>query len=170
MNIILLKDVADLGQAGEVKQVAKGYARNFLIPRRLATPATPGALKQAETIRQADDRRRKRDLADAQSWAEAIVAAPLTFQVKAGEKDRLYGSITSADIAQALSGQLGRELDKRKIVLGEPIKSLGTHRVPIKLAAGVVPEVIVTVEREEGDSDEQDKVDEIADEPQPPAS
>jgi len=154
MNVILLQDVEELGHAGEIKQVAPGHARNYLIPKGLAAPATPGALKRAKIIRQARERRRKRELADAQSLAEAISATALTFRVKAGEKDRLYGSITNADIAQALSSALGVEVDKRKVVLSEPIKSLGTHRVAVRLMADVVPEVVVAVEREDGESGE----------------
>jgi large subunit ribosomal protein L9 len=156
MNVILLQDVEELGHAGEIKQVAPGHARNYLIPQGLAAPATPGALRRAELIRQARERRRKRELTDAQSLAEAISATPVAFRVKAGEKDRLYGSITSADIAQALSSALGTEVDKRKIVLSEPIKSLGTHRVAVRLMADVVPEVVVTVEREDADSEAEE--------------
>ncbi|NOZ05341.1 MAG: 50S ribosomal protein L9 [Chloroflexi bacterium] len=150
MNVILLQDVPDLGQAGEIKKVANGYARNFLIPKGLVSLASPGALKQAEIQRQAQERRRKLELADAQSQAEAISAVSLTFTVKTGESDRLYGSVTSADIAEALSEQLGKEIDKRKLTLPDPIKNLGTYRVPIRLMTEVVPEVLVNVVKEDG--------------------
>jgi len=149
MDVILLQDVPELGQAGEVKKVARGYARNYLIPKGIVSLASPGALKQAEIQRKAQERRRKRELTDAQSIAEAISATTLTFNVKVGESDRLYGSVTSAEIAQALSEQLGLEVDKRKLVLPEPIKKLGTYRVPVKLMAEVVPEVVVNVTKDD---------------------
>jgi len=154
MNVILLQDVPDLGRAGEVKKVSTGYARNYLIPKGLVSLASSGANKQAEVQHRAQERRRKKNLADAQSLAEAISEVSLTFQVKAGEGDRLYGSVTSADIAKSLSEQLGKEIDKRKFVLAEPIKRLGTYRVPIKLVAEVTPEVAVNVVTEEEQSPE----------------
>ena len=151
MKVILLQDIPDLGQTGEIKKVANGYARNYLIPKGLVSLASPGALKQAEIQRRAQERRRKQELSDAQSLAEAISAVSLTFTVKAGEADRLYGSVTSADIAEALSEQLGKEMDKRKLVLPDPIKSLGTYRVPVRLMTEVVPEVLVNVVTEDGE-------------------
>ncbi len=151
MNVILLQDVPDLGQTGEIKKVANGYARNYLIPKGLVALASPGALKQTEIQRQAQERRRKLELSDAQSLAEAISAVSLTFTVKTGESDRLYGSVTSADITEALSEQLGKEMDKRKLVLPDPIKSLGTYRVPIRLMTEVVPEILVNVVKEDGE-------------------
>jgi len=151
MKVILLQDIPDLGQTGEIKKVANGYARNYLIPKGLVSLASPGALKQAEIQRRAQERRRKQELSDAQSLAEAISAVSLTFTVKAGESDRLYGSVTSADIAEALSEQLGKEMDKRKLVLPDPIKSLGTYRVPVRLMTEVVPEVLVNVVTEDGE-------------------
>jgi len=151
MNVILLQDVPDLGQTGEIKKVAAGYARNYLIPKGLVSLASPGALKQAEMQRRAQERRRKLELSDAQSLAEAISAVSLTFTVKTGESDRLYGSVTGADITEALSEQLGKEMDKRKLILPDPIKSLGTYRVPIRLMTEVVPEILVNVVKEDGE-------------------
>jgi len=149
MKIILVKDVKNLGQAGEIKTVADGYARNFLIPKGLAVPATEAALKQLELRRKAQARREQRAAEEAHLLAETLSQLTLTFKAKAGEKGKLYGSITSADIAEALERQTGRAFDKRKVGLEEPIRELGTYRVPIKLMANLAPEVTVIVEGEE---------------------
>ena len=99
MEVLLLKDVEQLGQTGEIKRVADGYARNYLIPRGLATFATPGAIKQAEQQRQSDARRQAKELDEAQALAQELDGRIITFQARAGESDRLYGSITNANIA-----------------------------------------------------------------------
>ena len=149
MEILLLKDVPGLGQAGEVKKVADGYARNFLIPKGLAVLATKSALKQAELKRQAEERRQKKMEQKVARLAELIAKTTLTFRAKAGEEDRLYGSITSADIAEALEREIGEPVDKRKIELEEALRELGTHQVPIRLSANLMPMVTVVVEKEE---------------------
>lgn len=149
MEVLLVKDVPGLGQVGEVKRVADGYAQNFLIPKGLAVLATKGALKQAHLKRQAEERRQQRIAQKAERLAELIIKTTLTFRAKAGEEDRLYGSITSADIAEALEREIGEPIDKRKIELEEPIRELGTHRVPIQLATNLAPAVTVVVEKEE---------------------
>ncbi len=149
MDVLLTKDVPNLGQAGQIKKVARGYARNFLIPKGLARPATQGALKQAEIQQRAEARRQRKLENQAQDLAQIISRTTLTFRAKAGESDRLYGSITNADIAQALEQEMGQTVDKRKIELSDPIRELGTHRVPIRLLSDLAPEVTVIVEREE---------------------
>ncbi len=149
MEVLLLQDVDRLGSAGEVKRVADGYARNYLFPKNLAVLATPGAIKQAKLRQEAMARRRERELSTAQALAQALDGQVVTFQARAGESDRLYGSITSANIAEALSAQVGQEVDRRKIELEEPLKELGTHAVTIRLAAGAEAKVTVVIEREE---------------------
>jgi large subunit ribosomal protein L9 len=146
MKVLLLQDVYNLGQAGEVKTVADGYGRNYLLPMGLATLATPAALKRAERIKQIAIEKRAREKADADALAQLIGNATLTFSARAGEKGKLYGSITASQIAQALAQRLGLEsFDKRKIVLREPIREVGTYSVPVRLSAEVTPTVTVVV-------------------------
>jgi large subunit ribosomal protein L9 len=149
MQVLLLADVEQLGQAGDVKKVSDGYARNFLIPQGLATLATPGAIKEAEKIRHAEVRRQAKELSEAQALAQILDGMAVTFQARAGESDRLYGSITKVNIAEALEAQIGQEVDRRKIELEEPLKELGTHAVTIHLAHEAVAKVTVVIEREE---------------------
>lgn len=149
MEVLLLKDVKELGEAGEIKKVADGYARNYLVPRGLAVQATPGAIKQAEKHREAAARRQAKELTEAQVLAQALDGVSVTFQARAGESDRLYGSITNVNIAEALEEKIGQEVDRRKIELEEPLKELGTHAVTIRLAPGAEAKVTVVIEREE---------------------
>jgi large subunit ribosomal protein L9 len=146
---MLLKDIEQLGDAGEIKRVADGYARNYLIPRGLAVLASEGALKQAELLRAAKARRQAKELSEAQALAQALDGQSITFQARAGDSERLYGSITNVNIAEALEENLGHEVDRRKIILEEPIKELGTHAVTIRLATGAEAKVTVIVERED---------------------
>lgn len=149
MKVLLTETVDGLGSAGEVKKVADGYARNFLIPRGLAVPATAGALKQAALRRQAEARRQQVAKVEAESLARTLSQVTLTFRVKAGEKDKLYGSITNADIAEAFERETGQAIDKRKVGLEEPIRGLGSYYVPIKLLPDFAPRITVLVERED---------------------
>jgi large subunit ribosomal protein L9 len=149
MDVILTSDVLGLGEAGEIKSVADGYARNYLIPRGLAVLATQSARKQIAEIEATADKRRARERDSAELLAERIAGTPVTFVVKVGEGDRLYGSITSADIAEAIEQVTGEEIDRRRIVLDRPIKTLGDHPVPVRLARDLAPQVIVTVTRDE---------------------
>ena len=149
MEVLLLKAVEQLGQTGEIKRVADGYARNYLIPRGLATMATPGAIKQAELQRQKDARRQAKELDEAKVLAQELDGRTVTFQARAGESDRLYGSITNANIAEALEEQVEQEVDRRKIELEEPLKELGTHAITVRLAPGAEAKVTVIIEREE---------------------
>ena len=147
MEVLLLKNVPGIGSAGQVKKVADGYARNYLLPNKLAVSATDGAVKQAETIKQAAARRDAKTLAEAQELGKILEQTTLTFTVKAGEGDRLFGSITSSDIADKLSEKY-INVDKRKIELHNPIKELGERKVSIKVHPEVTAEVTVVVERE----------------------
>lgn len=148
MQVLLIRDVDQLGHAGEVKRVADGYARNYLFPRGLAMPATAGAIKQAEQFTQAKARRKEKALTEAQALAQALDGTMVSFHARAGESERLYGSITNANIADALKEKTGLEVDKRKIDLEEPLKELGTHAVTIRLAPEAEAKVIVVIERE----------------------
>jgi large subunit ribosomal protein L9 len=146
MKVLLLRDHEKLGKAGDIKNVADGYARNYLLPRGLAVLATAGALKQAETIRKSEEKRRAKLYAEAQAVANQLAGVTLTFRALAGETGKLYGSITAHDIAEAIQRDKGIELDKRKVELREPLRSLGTHTVPIRLATDLAPTVTVVVE------------------------
>ncbi|MBA3533093.1 MAG: 50S ribosomal protein L9 [Ardenticatenales bacterium] len=152
MQVMLIQDVVKLGYVGEVVEVKNGYGRNYLIPQKLAVPATKGALKQAELLRQAAEKRRARDLHGARALAAEINAISLRFERKVGEKGRLYGSVTSGEIAERLETQLGHELDKRKVDLHEPIKMLGNFTVPINIHADVEAAVKVEVVGENGET------------------
>jgi len=149
MQVLLLQDVHGLGHAGDVKKVTDGYARNYLLPRKLAVVATAEAMKQVEQHRQAISRHQIKALTEAQEFAQVLDGVTVSFQARAGEGDRLYGSITNAHIADALTEKVGREVDKRKIDLEEPLKELGTHAVTIRLAPEAEAKIIVVIEREE---------------------
>ena len=146
MKVLLLRDHTKLGKAGTVKNVADGYARNYLIPRGLAVLATGGALKQADIIRKSEEKRQAKLFAEAQAVANQLTGTTLTFRALAGETGKLYGSITAQDIAQAIQAAKGIELDKRKVELREPLRTLGTHAVPIRLSSDLAPEVTVIIE------------------------
>ncbi|MCS7259747.1 MAG: 50S ribosomal protein L9 [Anaerolineae bacterium] len=148
MKVLLLEDVENLGQAGSVVSVADGYARNFLIPRKLARSVTEGSLKELEILRQAAERKRQRQLNDAQELARRLDGLTLTFRARAGEKGKLYGSITTADLAAALQERIGHAIDRRKIVT-QPLRQLGQHEVEIHLMANVVARINVVIEPEE---------------------
>jgi large subunit ribosomal protein L9 len=148
MKVLLTQDVDNLGLAGEVHSVAGGYARNFLMPRGLVVLATPGALKQAEEIRQAATRRRARERADAEAQAAVLASQRLLFAAKAGETDRLYGSVTTADIAEAMAEAVGFEVDRRRIELEHPIRDLGIYDLEIRLPHEVSATFKIAVVRE----------------------
>lgn len=154
MEVILLEDVERVGRAGEVRDVAPGYARNYLIPQGLATRVTIGTLKQMQQQRQAEARREEELEAEAREFAAELEGVTLTLSAKTGEKDRLYGSITSGDIAVALEREIGKSVDRRKIGLEEPIRELGTYSVPFKLLSDLAPTITVDVVRQEDLADE----------------
>jgi len=149
MKVILSKDVQGTGKAGEVKDVADGYARNYLIPRKLAIPATGGALKNVEAKKVSEQKKAAAEEAAARALADRLTSAPVILKAKVGDQGRLYGSITSADIADQLSAQLKQPIDKRKIEIDEPIRQLGTFDVTIRLHRAVTAAVKVDVQRAE---------------------
>ena len=148
MQIILQEDVDKVGTRGQIVEVAEGFARNFLLPRKLALQATEGNLKRLNQIRGHLAKRTAGEKDVAQQLASAISTATVTLTRKAGETNQLFGSVTSADIADALAVQ-GHTVDKRSIHLEEPIKVIGEYDVPVKLAHGVTGSVKVVVNREE---------------------
>lgn len=145
MKVILTKDVVKLGKAGEVKDVADGYATNYLIRQQLAVPAVGGAYRAWQHDIASREEKRQRERADAEIAATRIGSTTLTMGVKVGEGGKLYGSITTKEIAEAL-GRRGIVVDRHKIELDEPLKSLGTYKVAVKVLAGVTSEVTVVVE------------------------
>lgn len=147
-DVILRKDMENLGEAGELVSVKPGYARNYLIPQGLALLATEGNRRRFEEERRQAARSAARELEKAEELATGIEGHSLTFTVKAGEEGRLYGSVTAADIADALLAE-GLSVDRRLVELDEPIKELGVYRVPVRLHAEVRPEVKIWVVAEE---------------------
>jgi large subunit ribosomal protein L9 len=147
MKVLLLKDVYKLGRAGDVKKVAAGYGRNYLIPQNFAVLATPGALKQVDQIRKRADERRavlNNELSGIASMLENLV---ITFPSKAGETGKLYGSITNQMIADAINSKLGTTVDRRQIEI-QPIRNLGEHFATVRLTVDLVPEIKIIVHRE----------------------
>jgi large subunit ribosomal protein L9 len=144
LKIILADDVASLGHKGDVVTVADGYARNFLVPNGLAIAAGRGALKQAELMRKARVEQEQKAKEAAAAKVAHLAASPVYISARAGEEGRLFGSVTNSDIARAIEDQLEEKLDRRSIRLEDPIRSLGTHQVEIKLHEEV--NALVTVE------------------------
>jgi large subunit ribosomal protein L9 len=138
---ILLKDVDELGTQGALVDVSKGYLRNFLIPRKLAQPATPGAIEESKRLAVIADAAAEQAAADAAGIAEQLNKTVLTITQQAGEDGQLFGSVTSSDIADAIKDARGVEVDKKKIKLKTPIKELGTHQVEVEVATGVTATV-----------------------------
>jgi large subunit ribosomal protein L9 len=145
LKVILTADVEKLGKSGEMKEVAEGYARNFLLPRKMAVPATGGAYRAWQHDIASREDKRKREREEAEIAAQRIGSTTLTMGVKVGEGGKLFGSITAKDIADALERR-GISIDKNKVDLEEPLKMLGTYKVAIKVYPGLTPEVTVDVE------------------------
>jgi len=147
MKVLLLKDVYKLGRAGDVKKVADGYGRNFLMPQGLAVLATPGALKQAERISRTATEERVRLNQELGAVAERLTGLRLTFPARAGETGRLYGSITPQMIADAILEATGAKIERRQIDC-QPIKTIGVHTASVRLTIDLLPQVTVVVHRE----------------------
>ena len=145
MKVILINDVDKLGKSGELKEVTDGFARNFLIPKKLAVPAAGGAYRAWQHDIASREEKRKREREDAEIAAQRISSTTLTMGVKVGEGGKLYGSITARDIADAL-GRRGIMVDRHKIDLDEPLRTLGTYKVAVRVFPGLTPEVTVAVE------------------------
>ena len=145
MKVILTKDVAKLGKSGDMKNVADGFATNFLIPQQLAVPAAGGAYRAWQHDIASREDKRARERSEAEVTANRIASTTLTMGVKVGDAGKLYGSIGAKEIAEAL-GRRGIVVDRHKVELEEPLKSLGTYKVAVKVLAGLTPEVTVVVE------------------------
>ena len=145
MKIVLKQDVYNVGRVGDVKEVAAGYARNYLIPRDLAQLATPGAIKSAEVWKKSATAQQAKTDAELAELAESIKGKEVEVSVKAGSKDRIYGSVTSGDIAAALKDLVGFEVDRKRIDLKKPIHELGTFEVTVRLSSQLTPKITVIV-------------------------
>jgi large subunit ribosomal protein L9 len=148
MKVVFLQDVTNVAATGEVKEVANGYARNFLLPKNLAVMANEAELRKLEQQQQAGARREARLEGEFEAVAQILQEATITLKVRAGEGERIYGSVTSADIATEIQKSTGHEIDKRKIELDEPIREVGSHQVSIKLSKTVTASITVVVEQE----------------------
>jgi len=144
MEVILRENVQNLGKAGELVRVKPGYARNFLLPKGLAYEATEGNKRRIEGERKARDARDSAERTEAQKQAEALGSLTVTITGKAGEEGRLFGSVTAQDVADALAAQ-GQQIDRRRLDLDQPIKTLGYHTVPLRLHPEVQAEIRVQV-------------------------
>jgi large subunit ribosomal protein L9 len=147
MKVLLIKDVYKLGRAGDVKKVADGYGRNFLLPQKMAVLATPGALKQTEKIRSQAEVRRTEQNSELKDLANQINGLTLVFAAKAGETGKLYGSITTQDVAGAIQEKTRFEVKKQQIDM-QPIRNLGEFAAHVRLTMDLVPEIKVIVHRE----------------------
>ncbi|MGD8456711.1 MAG: 50S ribosomal protein L9 [Anaerolineales bacterium] len=157
MKVLLIQDVYNLGRAGDIKKVANGYGRNYLIPQGLAVLATPGSLKQVERIREKADKRRAILNEEMASVAEALKGVQMLFPARAGETGKLYGSVTTQMIANELTEKLDVEITKR-MVDSQPLRLLGMHTINIRLTIDLIPEVSVVIYRE-GEAPENYMVD-----------
>lgn len=147
MRVLLLKDVKGLGHAGDIKEAAGGYATNYLFPNHLAQPVTEGAVKQAQEAKEAVIRKQERKANDAKALAAKLNGQIIVFKVRSGEGDRLYGSVTSADIAEKLIKTTGLEIERRIVELEHPLKTLGEHQIRLKLGAGLNATITAIIER-----------------------
>jgi len=149
MKVILIQDVKNLGKKNSLVEVSDGYARNFLIPKGLAVEATPSALNELKLRENAEKARKENELANARKLAERLNGATVTFAAKAGDNGKLFGSITAMDIADKLEKELKVQIDKRKIVLSDAIKTLGVYDIELKLHTGVSAIIKVQVVNKE---------------------
>ena len=138
---ILLKDVEDLGEAGEAVDVSPGYLRNFLVPRKLAQPATKGALEEAQRRREAAEKAAREAEERAGETAALLAKTVLTIQHRAGEDGKLFGSVTNAEIAEAITEARGLRIDRKKIKLDDPIREVGTYMVEVELSGGTTTKI-----------------------------
>lgn len=153
MKIVLRQDVPKLGEAGTIQTVANGYARNFLIPQGMAVVATDGEVKVARHNLAVKDRKIARQEDQLRALGDKINGKRLTFTARAGDTGRLFGSITAADVAQQLTTAVDEEIDRRKVVLEEPLRTIGEHTVTIHLVGKLRPQITVVIEREQDETE-----------------
>lgn len=147
MKVIFLKDVSGKGEVGEIKEVVKGYARNFLLPQGLALAATPAAIRQVKSGLRREGGQGALDEAELVELAEQIEGQEIHLQARVGARDRLFGSITAADIVEELNRAIGSSIDKRKIDMDKPLHQAGSHEVTVKLAKDLKPRIKVVIEK-----------------------
>ncbi len=147
MEIILLEDVKSLGKKGEIVKVNDGYARNFILPKKLGVEKTDKAMHELKLQKAAEAKRQQEILEEAQALAKNIEAGSITLKIKAGEGGRTFGSVSTKEIAVALKEQLKLEVDKKKLQLADPIRNFGTYHVPVRLHPKVTAEITVKVEQ-----------------------
>jgi|DewCreStandDraft_5_1066085.scaffolds.fasta_scaffold00196_15 large subunit ribosomal protein L9 len=150
MKVYFLKDVPGVARAGEIKDVAEGYARNYLLPRKLAVAATEAVIDQARARQAAEARRAAREAEELRELAGRLDGLTVTVAVRAGKEGRLYGSVTAADIAEAISARVGRPVDRRRVELEAPIRKTGEYQVVVRLSRDLAPRVNVVVTGQEG--------------------
>ncbi|HEX2851310.1 MAG TPA: 50S ribosomal protein L9 [Acidimicrobiales bacterium] len=148
MRVVLRADVDNLGKRGDIIEVADGFARNYLVPRGKAIAATDGIVTQANAMRRSRDLKDARDREAAETIARTLVPKVITVKARAGAEGKLFGSITAADVVTAVSEQAGVDLDRRRVRLDDPIRSIGTHEVPVKLHADVEFRITLEVEKQ----------------------
>jgi large subunit ribosomal protein L9 len=170
-KVILIQDVEHLGAAGTVQTVKEGFARNYLLPKKLAEIATAGTIKQVQERQAAVEKRIRKQEEELRSLGDKIAATTLNFTARVGEHGRLFGSITAQEIADALSRAVGEEVDRRKVALDEPIRSIGEHKVTVRLVGRLVPTVTVIVTGEGGETAEAaaPAADTQPEQPEPPS-
>lgn len=156
MKVMLLKDVYNLGRAGDVKKVADGYARNFLIPQKMAVMATQGAMTHVERIKQAAAKQREILNEEMAGLAGQIAGLELNFKAKVGESGKLFGSVTQAMIAEAITERIGAQVDRHWIE-SQPLREVGEHMVKVRLTFDLIPEVMVIIESDEELEEEEPK-------------
>jgi large subunit ribosomal protein L9 len=164
MKIVLRQDVPKLGEAGTIQTVANGYARNYLIPQGMAVVATPGEIKTAEHNMKVRERKVQRQEDQMQSLADKIAGTRLEFTARAGEQGRLFGSVTTSDIAEQLNARIGEDVDRRKIQLTEPLRTIGEHQIEVHLVGRLRPAITVVIEAEGGGLEETTEGDVVTDE------
>jgi len=157
MKVVFLEDVRNVASAGDIKEVADGFGRNFLIPRKLALPYDSQAINKVETQRRMRARQKAETEAELIELARQLEGKEIILKTRVGAKDRLYGSITNADIAAELEGTAGLVIDKRKIELDEPIRQLGNYELTVRLAKDITPKIKVAVTEKEADESARGK-------------
>jgi large subunit ribosomal protein L9 len=155
MKVVLRQDVPKLGESGTIQDVKNGFARNYLIPQGMAVVATDAEIKVATHNLAVKERKTLRQEEQQKAFADKIAGQRLTFTAKAGEQGRLYGSITAADVAKELSSKIGEEVDRRKVVLEDPLRSVGEHTVTVHLVGRLRPQITVVIE---GEHEEEEAV------------
>jgi large subunit ribosomal protein L9 len=157
MKVVLLEDLPGRGKAGEIKEVSKGYARNFLLPRGLALVATPTVIKQVESNLKKEKLEESIDLDKLVELAQQIEGREIRFKARMGAGERLFGSITAADVAEELSRAIGSVIDKRKIDMEKPLHQAGSYEIGVRLAGDLKPQITVVIEEEKETKTETEK-------------